>query len=81
MLADAWYPGWRVWIDGVEGEPLRAFGFLKAVAVAPGRHKVEWKYEPLSFRIGAAVSVLGLFAAGLALAWSRLSKRRRRQLG
>jgi len=58
LLADAWYPGWRVEVDGVTAEPLRAWGFLRAVRVEAGPHTVRWRYEPRAFQFGAALSSL-----------------------
>jgi hypothetical protein len=62
VLADAWYPGWSVEVDGKKAQSLRAWGFVRAVQVEAGPHHVRWSYEPLSFRIGAALSILALIA-------------------
>jgi Bacterial membrane protein YfhO len=76
ILADAWFPGWTVEVDGERVEPRRAFGFLRAAPVSAGRHRVVWRYQPASFRLGAAVTALGL--AGVAAA---LVRRRRPAAG
>ncbi len=60
ILADAWYPGWVVEVDGARAEPLRAWGFVRAVAVTAGPHTIDWRYEPRSFLLGAALTGLGL---------------------
>jgi hypothetical protein len=60
VLADAWYPGWTVEVDGAPAEALRAWGFVRAVRVNEGPHTIEWRYEPSSFRWGAALSALAL---------------------
>ncbi len=62
VLADAWYPGWKVTVDGVEATPLPAWGFVRAVLVPPGAHVVHWRYAPTSFRLGAALSSLAVLA-------------------
>jgi len=62
VLADAWYPGWTVAVDGVEQPPLRAWGFVRAVRVTPGPHTIVWRYQPRSFLVGAALTSLGVFA-------------------
>lgn len=69
VLADAWFPGWTVEVDGVRAQPVRAFGFLRAVRVAAGRHVVHWRYTPTSFHLGTLISGLA-FAAAL-VAWRR----------
>jgi hypothetical protein len=71
LLADAWFPGWRVEVDGAEAEPLRAWGFLRAVRVPAGEHLVRWRYEPRSFVLGAAISLFALFVLLITLATSR----------
>jgi hypothetical protein len=69
VLADAWYPGWTVEVDGAPAEPVRAWGFLRAVRIASGKHEVIWRYRPWSVRVGAVVSFLsGLGALALLVA-------------
>ena len=65
VLADAWYPGWVVSIDGAAATGFRADFFLRGVAVPKGRHEVRWEYHPRSMRLGAWLSVLGLGAMGV----------------
>ena len=60
VLADAWYPGWSVEVDGKPAEVMRAWGFVRAVRVDSGQHTIRWSYEPRSFRIGGAVSLVAL---------------------
>jgi uncharacterized membrane protein YfhO len=56
-LADSYYPGWKAYVDGKEKPILRANHFFRAVALSKGAHVVEFKYDPLSFTIGAWISV------------------------
>ncbi len=60
VLADAWYPGWVVEVDGQPAEALRAWGFMRAVQVSAGPHSIRWSYRPWSFRLGGALSLLAL---------------------
>ncbi|MDP2270693.1 MAG: hypothetical protein Q8K32_08150 [Archangium sp.] len=62
VLADAWYPGWIVEVDGQPAEALRAWGFVRAVQVSAGPHSIRWSFRPWSFRIGGALSLLALLA-------------------
>jgi hypothetical protein len=78
VLTDSYYPGWRVFIDGKEGNILRANHFFRGVQLAPGTHRVEFRYEPLSFRIGLAISLISLLtltAISLALVYVRRKRR------
>jgi hypothetical protein len=60
VLADAWYPGWAVYVDGRKAAVVRAYHALRAVPVPGGRHVVRFAYEPASVRIGTAVSAAAL---------------------
>lgn len=60
VLADSFYPGWRVYVDGQDKEILRANLFFRAVPLSPGEHLVEFRYEPRSFRIGLIISLITL---------------------
>jgi len=60
VLADSYYPGWRVYVDGKEQEILRANLFFRGVPLSAGEHVVEFRYEPWSFKIGLALSLMTL---------------------
>jgi hypothetical protein len=60
VLADSFYPGWRVYVDGKQQEILRANFFFRGVLLPKGEHRVEFRYEPRSFKIGLTVSLLTL---------------------
>jgi Bacterial membrane protein YfhO len=62
VLLDSYYPGWKAYVDGFETPIARANHFYRAVAVPRGRHLVEFKYEPLSFKIGLLISSMTLVA-------------------
>jgi hypothetical protein len=52
------YPGWQATVDGQPADILRAYGALSAVVVPEGEHTIEFVYNPLTYRIGAIVSLL-----------------------
>ncbi len=68
VLAESAYPGWRVTVDGQPAGSLTAYGGLRAVCVPTGTHRVEWRFDPASYKIGGAISLLTLALAGIALA-------------
>jgi hypothetical protein len=57
VLTDAYYPGWIATIDGQPVTIERADILFRAVHVPAGQHRVEFRYQPQSFAIGAAVSI------------------------
>lgn len=60
FLGDTYYNvGWKAFIDGVETKIYRANHYGRAILVSPGKHEVEFRYEPKSFYIGKNIS-LGL---------------------
>lgn len=67
VLADAYYPGWRVRIDGVPAEIFPVYYIFRGVVLPEGSHTVEFSYFPTSLRAGLVVSGLALLA-GLVLA-------------
>jgi hypothetical protein len=72
VLTDAYYPGWKAWVDGQPAEISRADYYFRAVYLLPGEHVVEFIYDPASFRVGLMVSLVGVFFVVGALAWDRL---------
>lgn len=68
VLADVWFPGWRAFVDGAEVPVLRTNYVTRGVVLPPGRHRVEFRYEPRSYTLGAALSLASLaLTAGLLL--------------
>jgi hypothetical protein len=60
ILADVYYPGWRLTIDGRTAPIFRANRMMRGAAVLAGEHTLIYTYEPDSFRIGAIVSLVGV---------------------
>jgi hypothetical protein len=73
VLTDAYYPGWRAILDGQPAEILRADYYFRAVLLAGGQHRLEFVYDPQSFKLGVALSGLTLICLLGCLAWSRLA--------
>ena len=60
ILADVYYPGWELTIDGKPAPNLdRVNGSMRGAAVPAQFHRLVFTYVPQSFRIGAVVSVAG----------------------
>jgi len=70
VLADTWYPGWQVTVDGVPVEILRANYAFRSIWLEAGDHRVEMVYYPALIFVGGAISltILVLLIAGLSLA-------------
>lgn len=67
VLSEIWYPGWKAYDRGEEREVLRANYFLRGIYLEPGEHAVVFRFQPLSYRIGKVVSLLGLACSFVAI--------------
>jgi len=64
VLRDNYFPGWVARVDGAES-PIEIANFsFRAVRVPAGNHVVELAYQPTSFRIGLALSLIALLVCG-----------------
>jgi hypothetical protein len=77
VLTDLHYPGWRVELDGESADLHRVNYMLRGTSLPAGRHRVEFRYEPATWRLGWIVSVVAL--AALAGAVAVALRRRRRE--
>jgi len=75
VLADPWYPQWRVRVDGRPAELLRVDHAFRGVRVPAGSHEVVFSYEDRAMRLGVGLALAtGLALAG-AWAWRRRALR------
>ena len=58
VLSDRYYPGWNAYVDGVPGKIYKANMLVRAIHLQPGRHKVDFLYRSVPFRIGTMFSVV-----------------------
>lgn len=65
VLADVFYPGWRLSIDGQPATIYQTNRMMRGAAVEAGTHKLVYTYEPNSFRFGGLISLAGLAAAAV----------------
>ena len=81
VLSEVYYPGWQATVDGEEVQVLRANYAFRAVALSPGKHVVKMTFEPWTWQMGLAISIVtwgGLVAWAIWEIKRRLMKRRRR---
>ncbi|MBN2548592.1 MAG: YfhO family protein [Anaerolineales bacterium] len=75
VLSDTWYPGWRAWLDGERVDILPADYLFRGLEIPAGEHQVVLRYQPLSFWLGLAISLIGLAV------WGLLRQAHRKQAG
>jgi len=73
LVRDTYYPGWRAEVDGQGEEVHPANGLFRAVQVPAGEHEVVMRYRPMTFYLGAAISLAAW--VGLFFAWFRMIKK------
>lgn len=70
VLADIFYPGWKLTIDGQPAPIWRVNRAMRGAAVQPGSHRLVYTYEPRSFRIGAVLTLLSIVGLVGFVGWS-----------
>jgi hypothetical protein len=74
VISMASYPGWVATVDGHPAVTDVAAGYLKAVSVPKGVHRVRLEYRPASFSWGWICSLWAIWAWIVMYAWSRLRR-------
>jgi len=69
LQREAWYPGWRARVDGVETPIVRADLLFRAVALGAGEHDVEIFFDSASFNRGLLLSAGSLIVVIVLLTW------------
>ena len=80
VISESYYPGWHATLDNQPTEILHANYLSQGIVVPSGKHSVEMRYEPDSFRNGALLSLAGLLGLTGLLIWSRWGVRRTKNL-
>ncbi|HLA38658.1 MAG TPA: YfhO family protein, partial [Candidatus Glassbacteria bacterium] len=76
VLADAYYPGWKARVDTAQVPVWPANAAFRGIIMPAGTHQVEFWYEPGTFKVGAAISLLALLAVMLLAGYGFWSLRR-----
>ena len=60
FLSDSYYPGWKAYVDNTQTEIFRSDFTFRSVVVPKGEHTVKFVYDPMTFKVGLILSVIGL---------------------
>lgn len=60
VLADPYYPGWKAYVNGQERKIYLTDYFLRSVFLEKGDHRIEFRYLPASYKVGAWMTLTGL---------------------
>jgi hypothetical protein len=81
VTSEIYDPGWNAYVDGKPATIVPTDVMLRGVYLDKGKHKVEFVYAPLSFTVGAAISITTLMAIFIGWAGVIITKRRNQQIG
>ena len=62
VIGDAYYPGWRGYVDG-RRVPVQEVDGVRALRTGAGRHRIEYRYRPARVYWGLGLTLLGVVAA------------------
>jgi hypothetical protein len=68
VLSDTYYPGWKVFVDNRMEKIYSANYAFRAVALTAGTHQVEFVFDPISFKLGAGLTFLGILGC-IGMGW------------
>jgi hypothetical protein len=81
VLTDAYYPGWRAYVDGSEQPILRGDMLFRTVEVPAGEHDVVIRFEPSTVQLGGALSAAAVLGGFVLLVIGRRLAPRRSKVG
>lgn len=60
FLSDTYFPSWKATVDDTHTKIFRANYAFRTVPVPAGTHLILFKYQPVSFNLGLAGSIVGV---------------------
>ncbi len=77
VAGEKYYRSWKAYVDGQETDIYPVNHVLRGVYLTPGKHRVEFVFDPLPFKIGKYLTLMSfaLFAGMLIREWFLRRKR------
>lgn len=63
--------GWTAYVDGKKQEVLRANSMYMGIALEPGAHNIEFKYQSPYLKVSSIISVIGILSFGAVIIYHR----------
>ena len=77
VLVEGFLAGWRATVDGKAAEIYPVDHILRGIYLTPGRHKVEFVFDPTPFKVGKCLTLASFALFFVMLAREALLCRRR----
>lgn len=65
VVSQTYYPGWKAYVDDEPAAIIRADYAFPSVIVSAGPHHVRFSFEPWTFKLGLALTMLTLVILGI----------------
>jgi uncharacterized membrane protein YfhO len=65
VLSEVYYPSWKAYVDGHPTHLYVADGALRAMAVPPGEHTMELRFESDALAVGIVISSMAVLLLAL----------------
>ena len=69
VMAEVYYPAWKVTVDGVDQKIYRANQTMRAVPLRAGNHRIVFRYESATFKLGSLLSLVTILCSAACLVW------------
>lgn len=75
VLSEVYYPGWHAYDNGTQSPLYRGDWNLRTIPVREGKHSIEVRFEPDSFRRGAWITAATIGLSLVGIVYSVVKKR------
>jgi uncharacterized membrane protein YfhO len=58
VIQQAYYPGWKVLVDGDESDIVKVNDAFLGVYLESGEHQIEFAFSPVDFYVGATITLM-----------------------
>jgi uncharacterized membrane protein YfhO len=61
VLAEIYYPGWQVWVNGEKGQIFPVMGLLRGVLLTEPSNHVKFVFKPVWLYLGLGLAAVAIF--------------------
>jgi len=69
VFSEIYYPrGWNAYLDGTKTDYIKVNYVLRGMAIPKGKHQIEFRFEPQSYKLGNTLTLIATIIAYVLLA-------------